>query len=201
MDERFGEKANVTPLGEICMNGTSYLRGVDDFDDASDDGGDSDGSFDGQHWDGVTHEDGTLSTHTGISGNDLLDAGPDCNAFNSDQVEFNDPVVQDFLEDNQIDPDSLPTEEIEQLSDQHVEKAPVERVQGKQKRHHLDETADPSKRSRAKDTHKAPPKLDTGIVLQSRNGLGSAMIESLTVKAGGKVQFHFSIDCSFDFFF
>ncbi|KAG0014465.1 hypothetical protein BGZ81_000433 [Podila clonocystis] len=178
MDERFGEKANVTPLGEICMNGTSYLRGVDDFDDAIEDGGDSDNSFDGQHWDGVTHEDGTLNTHTGINGNDLLDTGPDFNDFNSDQVEFNDPVVQDF-----------PEEEIEQLSDQHVEKAPVEREQqGKQKRQHPDETADSSKRSRAKDTRKAPPKLDTGSVLQSRNGLGSAMIESSTVKAGAMLE-------------
>lgn len=82
-----------------------------------------------------------------------------------------------------------------------MEKATIEREQqGKQKRPHSDETADHSKRSRAKDTRKAPPKLDTGTVLQFRNSIGSAMIESSTVKAGDKVSFHFSIHCFSHFF-
>lgn len=55
MEERFGEKDNVTPLGEISMNGTSYIPGIDDFDNASDDESNYDGSFAGQDWEGVTY--------------------------------------------------------------------------------------------------------------------------------------------------
>lgn len=167
MDERFSEKANVTPLGEICMNGTSYIWGIDDFDNVSDNESNYDGSFDGQDWESVTYDDDYVNGH---------------------QVESNYPAVQDCPGDKQINSISLLSEEIEQLSDQHVEKSTIEwEQQGKQKRPLSDESADPSKRSRAKDTCKAPPKLDTGTVLQSRNSIGSAMIESSTVKAGGKV--------------
>ncbi|KAG0058217.1 hypothetical protein BGZ92_007227, partial [Podila epicladia] len=42
MDKLFGSKPNVVPLGEICMNNTTYFHGVDGFDDMSDEGSDFD---------------------------------------------------------------------------------------------------------------------------------------------------------------
>lgn len=36
MDKLFGAKPNIVPLGEMCMNQTNYIRGIDGFDDNED---------------------------------------------------------------------------------------------------------------------------------------------------------------------
>lgn len=54
IDKLFGGKPNVKPLGEICMNKTTYFHGIDDFDYTGNEGDDSDGAASNDNWGNVT---------------------------------------------------------------------------------------------------------------------------------------------------
>ncbi|KAF9201110.1 hypothetical protein BGZ59_002899 [Podila verticillata] len=177
MDKLFGGKSNVVPLGEICMNNMTYLHGVDGFDDTSIEGSDFDDEASGNESSKAAHgtQDGGTDTVKRLVPQVLLNDDHDL-----DEPDHQDQGDSDFEGCyEQAQPDqaeytynsNLGAEEREEASDHYdVEEAgklSVERENVQQK---------------LKDTRKAPPKLSTGPIQQSRNGFASAYAESAAAK-------------------
>ncbi|KAF9206343.1 hypothetical protein BGZ59_011731 [Podila verticillata] len=183
MDKLFGGKPNVVPLGEICMNNTTYFRGIDGFDDTSDEDSDSDNA---------TSDNDSGGTH--INKNHAFQAfvNGDHNQNELDRQDQGDSDFDGCWDHTQLDQvennnnGNLGTEEVEEESELYevdkAEQTSAEKENFQQKRGRSDELAVSSKRSRVKDTRKAPFKLTTGPVQQTRNGFASAYAESAAAK-------------------
>lgn len=190
MDQLFGGKPNVVPLGEICINRTVYTQGAADLDvgyntcddeDFIEDGGKQDESFES------ANKEDDSSDHEG----DKIHDRPHHDLYTlasvtADRLDQETPPLDssDFNGDGSADEGDI--------SEMLTEKP--------RKRHQSDAgMAAPTKRSRATDTRKAPPKLSAGPAQPSRSGFAAAFTESSTAKIEGKE--NFSGDFSFSFSF
>ncbi|KAI9237430.1 MAG: hypothetical protein BYD32DRAFT_436607 [Podila humilis] len=183
MDKLFGGKPNVVPLGEICMNNTTYFRGVDGFDDTSDEDSDSDNAT-SDNDSGGTHINKNHAFQAFVNGDHNQNELDRQDQGDSDFDGCWDHTQPDQVENNNNG--DLGTEEVEEESELYevdkAEQTSAEKENFQQKRGRSDELAVSSKRSRVKDTCKAPLKLTTGPVQQTRNGFASAYAESAAAK-------------------
>jgi hypothetical protein len=163
MDKLFGKKPNVVPLGEICINNTTYIHGVDGFCDASDDEYQS------------SEEDGGSDL-----GNDVVVGFDGDNDFEG----FDEHAQPDIVENNSNA--DLGPEEIEEESNIDEVDKTIDTPIGQQVKKKHDRSSDDitsiSKRTRVKDTRKAPPTLAPAPTSQTRNGFATAYAESAQAK-------------------
>lgn len=178
MDNLYGKKPNVKPLREKAGgdDDTSEDSSEDDIDAiessfVDNDGGDNDRDGDNSNIDGCVLEE-PIPNPPDVNVNDVLDLdGYDdmADIDNADQDNVDDPEIVE------VPPtaDSTPGQQVHKPASL--------------KRRHSETESNTSRKSRATDMHKAPPKLVQGSTQSPRNGFASAFLESSVSKLEGTV--------------
>ncbi|KAF9306802.1 hypothetical protein BG003_000883 [Podila horticola] len=193
MDDLYGQKPNINPLAELSLaktdksRGFSYEEGLDLDIDALDDtfdGNSNDGDNDG---DNDSDNDGDSDNHKERDDNNS-NGGLRLRARDLDSVDINN--VDDILDGihesaftDDADQDHVGEPDIIEVPPTTNPASSQQAARSRSsKRRSSDTESNVSRKSRATDTRKAPPKLDHGPTQTSRNGFANVYMESSVSK-------------------
>lgn len=205
MDDLYGQKPNINPLAELSLaktdksRGFSYEEGLDLDIDALDDtfdGNSNDGDNDG---DNDSDNDGDSDNHKERDDNNS-NGGLRLRARDLDSVDINN--VDDILDGihesaftDDADQDHVGEPDIIEVPPTTNPASSQQAARSRSsKRRSSDTESNVSRKSRATDTRKAPPKLDHGPTQTSRNGFANVYMESSVSKLEGT-----ELDCHIQF--